>query len=85
MEQSKDLFDSVLNLEENFLEEGKKQAENEGKALGLKEGFELGWQKGSEFSTELGYYLGCILFWKQSLSFFPHSVSERFVDFQRRV
>ena len=60
-------FDSLLELEERFLEEGTQKGEEHGKQVGIEDGFKLGIKKGSDIGAEIGLYLGNCLIWKEIL------------------
>jgi hypothetical protein len=66
-----DLFDPIIELEDNFIQEGRKEGIADGIRLGTSEGFTLGYAKGFELAHELGFYLGCVEAWLSLLEKFP--------------
>ncbi|KAJ2917144.1 hypothetical protein MD484_g3238, partial [Candolleomyces efflorescens] len=63
-----DDFDSLVNLEQSFFDEGYKDGYAHGRIHGLIEGRALGREKGFEMWEELGYYEGLAQTWKAFLS-----------------
>ncbi|KAJ2937017.1 hypothetical protein H1R20_g77, partial [Candolleomyces eurysporus] len=63
-----DDFDSLVNLEQTFFDEGYKDGFAHGRIHGLIEGRALGREKGFEMWEELGYYEGLAQTWKAYLS-----------------
>jgi hypothetical protein len=72
-----DLFDSLLNLEEQIINEGFEKGMKAGEDEGREEGFQLGFQKGDELGTEFGHYLGCARAWRTMAAHSPSKFSER--------
>ncbi len=60
---SDDLFDSLLHLEEHFVQQGIESGRQHAEQAAYRSGFELGQKKGSEIGEELGYYFGCVTLW----------------------
>ncbi|KAJ3545284.1 hypothetical protein NMY22_g2502 [Coprinellus aureogranulatus] len=63
-----DEFDSLVNLEQTFFDEGYKDGYAHGRIHGLIEGRALGREKGYEMWEELGYYEGFAGTWKAFLA-----------------
>ncbi|KAF6754231.1 hypothetical protein DFP72DRAFT_379913 [Ephemerocybe angulata] len=63
-----DEFDSLVNLEQTFYDEGYKDGYAHGRIHGLIEGRELGREKGYEMWEELGYYEGFAGTWRAMLA-----------------
>ena len=53
-----DEWDSLLNIEEQFLADGYAAGEEHGKKAGHATGREMGYQRGHELGRELGQYRG---------------------------
>eukprot|EP01125_Pyxidicula_operculata_P004397 TRINITY_DN1673_c0_g1_i1.p3 TRINITY_DN1673_c0_g1~~TRINITY_DN1673_c0_g1_i1.p3 ORF type:complete len:138 (+),score=12.36 TRINITY_DN1673_c0_g1_i1:25-438(+) len=58
-----DPFDSILNLEEQFIKEGEKDGTIDGKRNAETEGYSAGFNFGWEIAEEIGYYAGCTEGW----------------------
>ncbi|KAL4433919.1 hypothetical protein ABPG75_000360 [Micractinium tetrahymenae] len=72
-----DLFDSALNLEEQFQQEGYEEGLTDGRRGGRAEGRALGLQKGFEIGHEVGFYAGCCQLWRQLQAQEPALFSQR--------
>jgi len=72
-----DIFDSLLTIEQTFIEEGRADGILYGSRLSRKEGIELGYKTGFELGNELGYYLGCVEGWLLLSTKFPNKFSDR--------
>jgi len=59
-----DLFDSVLDLEDNFIEEGRASGRRAAEQRGYEDGLGIGESKGGQLGEELGYYSGCVAAWR---------------------
>ncbi|KAF6201511.1 hypothetical protein GE061_003902 [Apolygus lucorum] len=53
-----DVFDSLVNAEEEVVDSGYQEGEEKGKREGEVEGYHLGYHRGAEVGSEIGYYLG---------------------------
>ena len=83
--QNQDIFDSIIGIEEAFVEYGREEGLKAGKRSGIEEGFELGLSKGNEIGTEVGYYWGCAQTWKSLLQVAPSSFNSRYVSTIQRA
>lgn len=72
-----DLFESALNLEEQFQQEGYEEGLRDGWRSGRAEGRALGLQKGFEVGHEVGFYAGCCQLWRQLQAREPTLFSQR--------
>ncbi|GBF97417.1 hypothetical protein Rsub_09583 [Raphidocelis subcapitata] len=72
-----DPFESVLDLEEQHIEEGFEAGRRDGLAAGLQEGRELGLQKGFEIGLEVGHYAGCVRAWRALQRLDPSALPAR--------
>ncbi|KAL4441877.1 hypothetical protein ABPG77_003793 [Micractinium sp. CCAP 211/92] len=72
-----DLFDSALNLEEQFWQEGYEEGLRDGRRSGRDGGRGLGLQKGFEIGHEVGFYAGCCQLWRQLQAREPALFSQR--------
>mmetsp|Transcript_23136 Transcript_23136/g.35215 ORF Transcript_23136/g.35215 Transcript_23136/m.35215 type:complete len:138 (-) Transcript_23136:148-561(-) len=70
-------FESVLTLEESFLQEGREEGFGHGQRAGFEDGKSLGLERGFEFGSELGAIYGSIMLWSNLLSHFPDRYSPR--------
>lgn len=57
------MFDSIVTLEERFLNEGREEGAAAGDAEGRREGKELGRLRGYEMGAEMGFYRGFCVVW----------------------
>jgi hypothetical protein len=76
---SDDLFDSVIDIENQLMQKGLVEGQQHGAKQGIEDGFELGHDIGFQLGQELGYYQGflnTILFLQQTNGI---ELSQRFV------
>ncbi|DBA04602.1 TPA: hypothetical protein N0F65_012185 [Lagenidium giganteum] len=62
-----DALDEAVDWEESLIAEGEELGIERGRELGLEEGRELGIIKGTEIGSEIGFYNGCYLVWKEMI------------------
>lgn len=62
-----DAFEDILNLEEQFYQEGYKQGQEDGAAAGRSEGRSLGLEKGFQKFAEAGVLFGKAIVWANRL------------------
>ena len=74
-------FDSLLTLEEEFLDRGRKEGVEHGAKVGFEDGRLLGLQRGFDLGEEFGTMYGSTLFWIALQSKSPDLFSKRFVSF----
>ncbi|XP_057839967.1 uncharacterized protein LOC131049627 [Cryptomeria japonica] len=72
-----DIFESVVNLEQQHIQQGYNEGFKEGIELGKVEGRDVGLKHGFEVGEELGFYRGCINVWKAALEIEPTVFSTR--------
>lgn len=80
-----DEFDSIINLETGFEQEGRRDAQQAGAQAGYKEGRQLGWTSGVSLTGEVEFYHGgsaAILALSQS---FPQLVKAKAVEEARKI
>ena len=69
------MFQDLLNIESDFIEQGISLVTEDALSQGFKNGYVLGQKKGYEIGQEIGFYLGCVTGWlvlaQQAPSFFP--------------
>eukprot|EP00300_Choanocystis_sp_HF-7_P031905 c41681_g1_i1.p1 GENE.c41681_g1_i1~~c41681_g1_i1.p1 ORF type:complete len:142 (-),score=17.14 c41681_g1_i1:87-476(-) len=53
-----DIFDTLVNLESESYESGRREAQERAKQISYEEGEKLGKQNGSSLGEEMGYYAG---------------------------
>lgn len=78
-EEIDNCFDDLLNIEETFVNEGRKEGMGYGEIVGLEDGRLLGLEKGFEFGEELGSVYGSTIIWKNILAVYPEKYSKRLV------
>lgn len=66
-----DLFDPLLDVENQFSQQGRTEGRSDGQAQGYDEGFSFGHSKSIELGKELGFYLGCVEMWFMLYSKYP--------------
>ena len=62
-EKEKDLFDDIVMLEEQFVQEGARAAEADARSRVLYEADQQAWLAGAELGLEIGFYAGCASVW----------------------
>mmetsp|Transcript_24204 Transcript_24204/g.45272 ORF Transcript_24204/g.45272 Transcript_24204/m.45272 type:complete len:136 (-) Transcript_24204:268-675(-) len=72
-----DLFDGVLEIENEMREKGFAEGFAQGKMKGLAEGRVLGVKHGTQTSSEIGFYLGCALMWRTLAETYPKLFPKR--------
>jgi len=72
-----DLFDTVLDFEQEMVANGTKLGENDGRKTGFLEGQELGKNMGKDLATEVGFYQGCSSTWLKLASLDPSRFPEK--------
>lgn len=72
-----DCFDSLLNVEDSFITEGRNKGVTYGEQVGFEDGRLLGLEKGFEFGEELGNIYGFTLFCKNIIAIDPNKYSQR--------
>ncbi|KAF9172032.1 hypothetical protein BGX21_006444 [Mortierella sp. AD011] len=70
-------LDSLIHLENMFVEYGKEDGRAAGIRSGVIEGRVMGCEKGFELSREVGYYAGCAQLWKALAQLDPERISEK--------
>ncbi|KAH7302361.1 hypothetical protein KP509_23G069000 [Ceratopteris richardii] len=82
LNNTKDIFDSILDLESAQVQVGFDEGFKDGIEAGRVEGRELGLKVGFQVGEELGFYKGCMDMWKIAISMCPGSFSARL---QKRI
>lgn len=79
MEQrgDEDAFDSVINLEDEYEDEGYLAGVEAGKVVGRIEGREMGCEYGFDLGKDLGFYYGWAKQWLDAAQTHPGLVTER--------
>lgn len=77
MEETEDMFESSLNLEEIHFKEGYAEGYGHGLDQGKEEGQQVGLKVGFEAGEELGFYQGCIIVWNSVIQVDPTRFSDR--------
>jgi len=70
------MFDELLNVEEEFIQDGWAEGKRDADQRGYGEGFELGEIKGGQIGEEIGYYAGCVAAWAALAKLDPSILSE---------
>lgn len=65
---SDDLFSGVLDLEDQFMEGGWADGLKAGEKAGFIEGYALGCEKGFDIGREIGFYRGCVMVWRLTIT-----------------
>ena len=74
---SSDIFDSVVSLDDSHLHQGFDEGFRDGLASGRLEGREIGLRLGFQRGEEIGFYQGCTDIWKEAISRCPNAFSVR--------
>ena len=75
-----DEWDSLLNIEEQFLADGYAAGEEHGKKAGHATGREMGYQRGRELGRELGQYRGRVALLLAVYTAHPNLATDRCVS-----
>ncbi|CAK7894099.1 protein Lto1p [[Candida] anglica] len=73
-------LDSVLNLEEEFYNEGFKEGQEFSTHQQYVEGKEYGYQTGFQRLLVIGYIQGLIIFWRKNISKYTTTTSQKTLD-----
>eukprot|EP01100_Stratorugosa_tubuloviscum_P015440 TRINITY_DN8918_c0_g1_i1.p1 TRINITY_DN8918_c0_g1~~TRINITY_DN8918_c0_g1_i1.p1 ORF type:complete len:144 (+),score=46.19 TRINITY_DN8918_c0_g1_i1:38-469(+) len=62
-----DLFDNIINIEDNFYKNGFKNGEVDGQIVGIEHGRDVGFVKGVELGREIGRIIAFFVLWSSFL------------------
>ncbi|KAJ2556934.1 hypothetical protein EV175_001667 [Coemansia sp. RSA 1933] len=74
---SDDIFSQIVDIENEFKDQGFSQGKEDGKAAGAIEGRELGFENGFDIAKDIGFYQGWAQTWLDAAATHPDLVPDR--------